>query len=109
MGDPSRARGRRDRRDVRGLVLAGGGDAPPWPEILGAVTRLTTVRRRHPDAASVGAALLAATEAGVDLGVDDLNPVVEEADPDPELVAAYAGLAARADSVASALVQLPKT
>jgi xylulokinase len=96
-------------RNVRGLALAGGGDARPWPEILGAVTRLTTVRRRHPDAASVGAALLAATAAGVDLGVDDLNPVVVEADPDPELVAAYAGLAARADSVASALVQIPKT
>ena len=48
VGDPSWARGGRDSRNVRGLALAGGGDARPWPEILGAVTRLTTVRRRQP-------------------------------------------------------------
>ncbi|HLN41432.1 MAG TPA: FGGY family carbohydrate kinase [Acidimicrobiales bacterium] len=52
-----------------GLVLGGGGASVAlWPEILTAVTGLRAFRRRSGEAASAGAAILAAKATGVHLG-----------------------------------------
>jgi xylulokinase len=79
------------------LVVTGGGAANnTWTSILGGAVGRTIVLRRHAEAASVGARLLAARSAGEDLVVDALNPVVDRRDPDATVVAEYA--AARTDA-----------
>jgi xylulokinase len=89
------------------LVLAGGGAGSAlWADMLGGMTRLPVVRRRSSEAASVGAALVAAAAlpsvGGLD--VDVVNPVIEESAPIPALVEAYAARREAGDAAARAVL-----
>jgi xylulokinase len=92
---------------VAGLVLAGRGSTDPlWSEVLAAVTGEPVTTRRSAEAASVGAALLAASAVGWPVTLEDLNPVVATTVPTPEAVDHYRRWFSRADRVAEALVEL---
>ncbi len=89
------------------LQLAGGGaDSPVWVEVLTGCTGLPARRRRSGQAASAGAALLAAAAVGEqwDLGVFD--PVVARTEPDPDVVRRYAALRPETDRIASTVITL---
>jgi sugar (pentulose or hexulose) kinase len=77
-----------------------------WVDVLTAVTGFPASRRRSGEAASAGAALLASRAASAPIDLDDLDPVEWEVEPDPTAVAAYAGLAERADELAVRLLDL---
>ena len=73
------------------LAVTGGGAAnPTWRAVLGAVTARTVVVRRHLEAATVGARLLAARALDEPTTLDHWNPVVTRTPPDPEATRAYA-------------------
>jgi sugar (pentulose or hexulose) kinase len=73
------------------LVVTGGGAAnPTWRAVLGAVTGRSVVVRRHLEAGSVGARLLAAVATGEALGLDTLNPLASRTEPDAASTRAYA-------------------
>ncbi|MBV8950464.1 MAG: hypothetical protein JOZ99_06295 [Actinobacteria bacterium] len=89
------------------LALAGGGAGDPlWRASLGAATGRPTVRRRHDDAASAGARLVAAAALGERLDLEELNPIVDEQAADRELGKVLAGVRARSDRAAAAVLDL---
>jgi sugar (pentulose or hexulose) kinase len=89
------------------LVSTGGGSTVPvWLEVLSGITGRTVEVRRSGQAASAGAALLAARAVGRRLRLADLDPVVARTIPDAGTVAAYRALRPRVDAVAAALVAL---
>ncbi len=90
-----------------GLALAGGGAViPVWREVLAGVTGLAVRCRRSGQAASVGAALVAASAVGLSWSVDRLDPVAHTLEPAPEAVSAYERLRPSADTVAAGLIDL---
>ena len=92
---------------ARSLCLTGAGPATgPWAEVLTAVTGLPAARRRSGQAASTGAALLAAAAVGAGYDLDRIDPVVETIVPDEAAVARYAYLRRQIDEAAAALVAL---
>jgi sugar (pentulose or hexulose) kinase len=95
-----------DRQAV-GLTMAVTAGARLWTDVLTGVTGLPATRRRSGDAASAGAALLAASALHLDWDLDRLDPIEDEHTPDPALVARYRAFAERTASVASAVVRLP--
>lgn len=89
------------------LALAGGGAAVAlWVEVVTSVVGLAGVRRRSGEAASAGAAVLTARATDVDLTADELDPVVSEVSPLPEMVGHYRRLRPRRDRVAEAVIAL---
>jgi xylulokinase len=89
------------------LALGGTGSGiPVWAEVVTGVTGLPARRRGSGQAASAGAALLAARGVGLHWDLDGLDPVTARRDPDPEGVACYAAFAERADRLAEAVVGL---
>jgi sugar (pentulose or hexulose) kinase len=87
------------------LVVAGGGaDNSTWRAVLGAVTARAVVVRRHAEAASVGARVLAAQATGDVIALDTVNPIVSRAAPDPSAVQTYAALREDADRRVGALL-----
>jgi xylulokinase len=87
------------------LTLAGrGADNGTWRAILAATAARPIVIRRHGEAASVGARLLAAHALAEALAVDDLNPVSTVESPDPGLIDAYAPVRVRSDHTARSLL-----
>ncbi len=89
------------------LQLAGAGaDSPIWVEVLTGCTALPATRRRSGQAASVGAALVAATALGEPWDLELLDPVVSRAVPDPDSVRRYAELRPRTDRIATTLLAL---
>ena len=89
------------------LVLAGAGTSVPvWVEVLTGVTGLAATVRRSGEAASAGAALLAATAIGAEPDLDQLDPVTVRTSPDASAVESYRKLRPRADAAASSLVAL---
>jgi xylulokinase len=89
------------------LQLAGGGaDSPVWVEVLTGCTGLPARRRRSGQAASAGAALLAAAAVGQQWDLDELDPVVARAEPDPDTVGRYAELRPQTERIASTLITL---
>lgn len=91
----------------RAITLAGGGAGETlWRASAGAATGCSTVRRRHDDAASVGARLVVAAALGEALDVDDLNPVLDVADPDPVLCDALARVRERSDRAAASVLAI---
>ncbi len=93
-----------------GLALAGGGAATPvWGEVLTGITGLPARIRRSGEAASVGAALLAAGAVGEPWDLERLDPVVRERAPDPTAIGRYRALQPGADRVARALVDAGPT
>lgn len=96
------------RGGVVGLALGGAGAGIGlWVDVLTAVTGLPAVRRRSGEAASAGAALLAAAATGHPLDLERLDPVVAEIAPDPSAVEAYRRQQGSAELIARALVALP--
>ncbi len=96
-----------NRRPPRAISLAGAGArVTEWVDVLTAVAGLPASRRRSGEAASAGAALLASHAESAPIDLDDLDPVEWEVEPDPTAVAAYAGLAERADELAVRLLDL---
>jgi len=89
-----------------GLALAGGSTLPLWVEILTAVTGLGATRRRSGDAASAGAALITARALGVEIDIDELDPVDVDAVPAAALVERYGLLRPAAESAARAVISL---
>ena len=64
-------------------------------EVVTAVAGLPAVRRRSGQAASAGAALLAARATGSGYELDRMDPVTDTVVPDPATVAVYAASARR--------------
>jgi sugar (pentulose or hexulose) kinase len=95
----------RSAPDAVELALAGGGAAMPlWRRVLAGVTSRPVISHRQGEAASVGAALLAARGTGLELDAAVLDPVERrETAPDDEVVA-YAELRMRHDMVARATI-----
>lgn len=94
-------------RPATGLTLGGAGTGIPlWVAILTSVTGLPATRRRSGEAASAGAAVLAARAVGTEIPLDRLDPVVAEVEPDPDAVARYRELRGTADRVAAAALDL---
>jgi xylulokinase len=92
---------------VTGLALGGSGaSVPAWLDVLTGITGLGAGGRRSGQAASAGAALLAAAAVGLDYGLDRIDPVATRSEPDPAAVLRYADLAEQADQVAAAVVGL---
>ena len=83
------------------LSLAGAGRTP---RCGGRSSRATTARpwarRRHDDAASVGARLLVAEALDEGLELDTVNPVLTTGGADPGLVAAYRAVRPASDAAA---------
>jgi sugar (pentulose or hexulose) kinase len=93
---------------ARSLSLAGAGAANAlWRDVVGAATGRAWTRRRHDDAASVGARVIAAAALGDTTGADELNPVTETGHPEASLVEAYDALRERSDAAARAVLELP--
>ena len=91
-----------------GLALAGAGAGHAlWRTVVGAVTDREWFRRRHDDAASVGARLIVAEALGEGLPLDAINPVVATGAPDPDLVAAHRSARTKSDAAAVAVLGLP--
>ena len=96
--------------DVDGLALAGAGAAGElWRTVLAATTARPWIRRRHDDAASVGARLIVAAALGERIELDAINPIVASCDPDHELVEAYRLVRAHSDAAAVAVLSTPPT
>jgi xylulokinase len=92
---------------VEALALAGSGAAVPvWAESLTGITGLPGTRRRSGQAASAGAALLAASAVGAEFALEEMDPVDDRLEPDPVAVSRYADLRQRAERVASAMIGL---
>jgi xylulokinase len=90
---------------ARALTLAGGGAGNAlWRATVGAAAGRPTARRRHDDAASVGARLVIAAALGEALALDDLNPVVDITEPDAELRDVLAGVRTRSDRAVEAVL-----
>lgn len=99
--------GRGGDEPVAGLTLGGAGTGIPlWVTILTSVTGLPATRRRSGEAASAGAAMLAARALGMELPLDRLDPVVAEVEPDPAAVERYRELRVTADRVAAVALDL---
>ena len=89
------------------LALAGSGASlAVWREVLGGITGLPSVSRRSGQAASAGAALLAARAVGIPLSLDGADPIERQSVPDGEVVRAYQGLRDAADRTAAAVMGL---
>jgi sugar (pentulose or hexulose) kinase len=90
---------------VEGLALAGSGaSVPVWAEVLTGVTGLPVTGRRSGQAASMGAAVLAAAAVGVGFDLDVVDPVDVVLTPDPEAVERYAARRPAADVVAGTVI-----
>jgi sugar (pentulose or hexulose) kinase len=97
--------GRTGPRPAEELVLGGGGASlPVWTEVLTGVTGLAAMSRRSGEAASAGAAILAAAAVGTELDLEHVDPVTVRTSPDASVVEAYVERRARADVVAAALM-----
>lgn len=89
------------------LASAGSGSASAaWLEVLTGITGLPASYRRSGQAASAGAARLAAAAAGLAWDWDAIDPVAGRVVPAPELVGHYRRLRPRAEAVAAAVLDL---
>jgi xylulokinase len=89
--------------------LAGGGvgaAATVWLEVLTGVTGLAVTARRSGQAASAGAAVLAARAVDMEFDLDTADPVDRRVVPDPVAVRCYADGWAQAQRVAAAVIDL---
>jgi xylulokinase len=91
----------------KALMLGGGGArVPAWVEVLTAVTGLPARCRRSGEAASAGAALLAAGAIGVELDLDKFDPVVAQTLPDEQDAVVYREIRPRIDAAAARALEL---
>jgi sugar (pentulose or hexulose) kinase len=93
--------GRLGGSTAEGVALGGSGTAMPlWVEVLTSVLRVPATRRHSGEAACAGAALLASHALGMNLTLDQIDPVDAVIEPDPEMVTLYRHQRPRADHVA---------
>ncbi len=89
------------------LVLAGSGAASgAWLEVLTGITGLAVSYRRSGQAASAGAARLAAMAVDLDWDLDRADPTVRRVEPEETRTDRYRRLRRRADAVATRIVDL---
>ncbi|HEV3132978.1 MAG TPA: FGGY family carbohydrate kinase [Acidimicrobiales bacterium] len=92
---------------VAGLALAGSGASiPVWLDVLTGITGLTATGRRSGQAASAGAAQLAAAAVGMDVDPELIDPVDLRVGPTADTAGRYAELRDHAERVAVAVVDL---
>lgn len=92
---------------LAGLAAGGSGAAEAvWLEVLTGVTGLAVTGRRSGQAASAGAALLAARAVGMEFNLDTADPVDRRVVPDPAAVRRYSDGWAQAQRVAAAVIDL---
>lgn len=92
---------------TQALAVAGRGARDPlWRSVVAAATGRPVMRRALTEAGSVGARILVAISEGAPIGVDELNPMTETEQPDPELVKRYAALRERSDRLAETVIGL---
>ncbi len=93
-----------------GVALGGtGATSGVWVEVLTGITGLPASARRSGQAASAGAALLAARAVGIECDLDRLDPLDPEGGaprPDDDAAGAYRALRARCERVVSATLGL---
>ena len=83
-----------------GLALGGAGaGVAVWVDVVTGVLGLPARARRSGQAASAGAALLAARAVGLGCDLDRLDPVDRRVEPPPGTVQTYRGLRERSDRV----------
>jgi xylulokinase len=88
-----------------GVTLGGSGSGlPVWVEVLTSVLGVPATRHRSGEAASAGAALLAGRALGMDLTIDELDPIDALIEPDPAAVEIYRGMRPMVDHVADAVM-----
>jgi sugar (pentulose or hexulose) kinase len=92
------------------LALGGRGAAVPvWLDVLTGITGLPVCRRRSGQAASAGAALLAARAVAIECELDLFDPVDARFEVDLATAERYAGLRGMAERVAEAVIGLSGT
>ncbi len=88
-----------------GMTLGGSGTGIPlWVEVLTSVVGIPATRHRSGEAASAGAALLAGRALGLDLTLDQLDPVAAVITPDPATVEQYREVRAQVEHVAHSIL-----
>jgi sugar (pentulose or hexulose) kinase len=93
--------------EVSRLVAAGAGSSVEvWLDVLSGITGLPVLCRRSGQAASAGAALLAARALGIPLELDRIDPIEREIGPRPTSVGRYRSDRTRIDQVADSVVGL---
>ncbi len=92
---------------VSELHLGGSGSGVAvWIDVLTGITGVPVDRRRSGQAASAGAAVLAARAAGMECPLDVVDPIGVRTEPEPEAVAAYRSLRGGSDRAAAAVLGL---
>lgn len=92
---------------VSALALGGAGATiAVWLDVLCGITGLPAVVRRSGQAASAGAALLAAAAVGIPCDPEHLDPVVRRTDVDAVVAGRYLGQREAADRVAASVIGL---
>jgi len=87
------------------ITLGGAGTGLPlWVEVLTSILGVPATRHRSGEAASAGAALLAGRALGLDLTLEQLDPVVALIEPDPAAVEVYRSLRPQVEHVAIAVL-----
>ncbi|MGP0032587.1 MAG: xylulokinase [Acidimicrobiales bacterium] len=97
--------GRLGGSTAQGVTLGGAGTGIPlWVEVLTSVLGMPATRHRSGEAASAGAALLAGRALGLEVSLDQLDPVGAIITPDPTAVHLYRRLRPQVDHVAHAVL-----
>ena len=97
--------GRLGGSTAEGVTLGGAGTSLPlWVEVLTSVLGVPATRRRSGEAACAGAALLAGRALGMNLALEQIDPVAAVIEPDPEAVELYRRLRPQVDHVAMSVL-----
>jgi xylulokinase len=92
---------------LAGMALAGtGAGVRAWVEVLTGITGLPANRRQSGQAASAGAALLAASAVGAGYDLETMDPVDELVEPNPVIIERYAALTAGSDRLTRGMLDL---
>jgi xylulokinase len=97
--------GRLGGSSADGVTLGGAGTGLPlWVQVLTSILGIPATRHRSGEAASAGAALLAGRALGMDLALEQLDPVEAVIEPDPQSVQVYRAMRLTVDYVAEAVL-----
>lgn len=92
------------------LRLGGSGTGVAvWTDVLTGITGLPVTRRRSGQAASAGAAVLAARAVGMERNLDLVDPPGARTDPEPGAMAAYRSLRESSDRISTAVLGLHRS
>jgi sugar (pentulose or hexulose) kinase len=97
--------GRLGGSTAEGVALGGSGTSLPlWVDVLTNILGVPASRRRSGEAACAGAALLAGRALGMNLSLDQIDPVEDVIEPERHLVALYRRQRSRVDHVAHSVL-----